>query len=565
MEEKSASDEVVPVPIKNYDQPTDTARSDYCVAPDLENLLNVFVKQSKDGEGDSASPAETAEESITLYADKMEISVTELDKMEISVTELLTQKPSVPPVPEHIVKMMLPLDFGTETPGDDLLATIFQESVNNSSNRISSPTYSKTGSHVVVQTDGQICSQTDGQNVSNSDGQIGSQSNGQICSQTDGQIVSQSYGQIGSQSDGQIGSLSDGQIGNQIGSQNVSHSDGQPGSQTDRQENSPVNSWAMSEPVNPPPGEAGQEVRGQSEWVRSEYPEIYREWSAVSGDPVSQGKVRMFCSKCRDNPSQGFLAGFPVCEKCRLGQACSVCKIRVTSTFSYGLALCEADRLFLYRMFSQQPQLSRCQSLCPVKVQRWCGYCRFRSCLTTRGFRFFLQVSTNHLMDKPRAPERKRKYSGQGVYKELNFVGDAVPADNINIPPVKKNKAQTSPRSQSVEADSVFVKPSVPISSGSVQLTSPSPSPTSSKSAAVRASPSHSYFNSAVVKPSASSIKSVGSRPSYYDGSALGLTNQKKSPGLLNDPERVAWVLQQQEKFLKHHMELFRRRNGGRS
>ena len=381
MEEIIVNDRVIPV--KSGD-PAQVG----CVDPELEKLLAVFVRQNKESEETS--------ESITLYA----------DKMDSPLTGLLSQRPSLPPAPDQVVQMILPLNFGTDTPGDDLLASIFQESVVDSRSR-------------------------------------------------PGELLSSSRSRD-----------------------------------------------TVRETVSPAPGLTGEEVRIHPVWVRDNYPEIYRDWSQMSSDPLYQGAVRMFCSLCRENPSQGFLDGLPVCEACRVGRPCSVCRIRVTSTFSYGLALCEADRLFLYRTFSQQPQMEPCQSACPVTVQKWCGYCRFRTCLTTKGFRFFTAASTQHLIDKTRAPDRKRKYSGKGVYKELNFVSDSITTDSFGT---------SSQPLQAVVDDS------------------PAPS-------------------------------TLATGPFYYDGSSLGLSNRKKSPGLLNDPSKVAWVMQQQEKFLKHHMDLYNKR-----
>ena len=240
MSETPGHDEVTPSESSN--QPTVES---YCVSPDIQNLLKVFVIQSKE---DETEKSEEKEESITLYADKMESQL---------VNELLSQRPAgLAPAPDHVVQMILPLNFGTETPGDDLLATIFKESVEDSL-----PSLSQT----------------------------------------------------------------------------------------------------VSGPVSGPVGETGHKLTGHPSWVSEKYPEIFSQWKAVSCQPVFQGAVRMFCSRCRENPSQGFLDGLPVCEACRVGQPCSVCRIRVTSTFSYGLAICEADRLFLYRTFSQQPLMSVCQ------------------------------------------------------------------------------------------------------------------------------------------------------------------------------------------------------------
>ena len=453
MEEILVDDKVINPP-PTTDKQTDTSDS-FFVGPDLQNLLNLFVRQSKENEEEitEVNSVEISEvnigESITLYS----------EKMDSSLAALVSPEPTAPSVPEQIVKMMMPLDFGTATPGDDLLATLVSESVEDS--RITpSPSHG------------------------------GESSSSKICLISPGQEVFRPQGPLG--------------------------------------------------PL------------GHPAWVKEKYPEIYREWEAVSGAPVFQGKVRMFCSRCRDRPSQGFLQGVPVCESCRLEQACTVCQLRVSSTFSYGLALCEADRQFLFRTFSQQPELRRCEARCAVTVSGWCGYCRLRACLTTKGFRFFVQASTHHLMSSEEAPDRKRKYSGEGVYKELSFVSDAVSVDSLDAPAAKKTNIDV--KSGSDEA--VFVKPPT----GSVIVRSTSRSSKNSR-ANTRAQGEQSQAGPSSRPPSSSSNKSA----EYYDGSRLGLSNKKKTPGLLNDPASVSWVLQQQEKFLKHHMELFyKRRNSGK-
>ena len=427
MEEIIVNDTVI-LPNSN-DKQTDTSDS-FFVSPDLQNLLNVFVRQSKENEEISLEISElNSEESITLYSNKVE-----------------GPRPNVPPVPEHTVKVMMPLDFGTETPGDDLLASLVPESVQDSE-------------------------------------------------------TSQSVS--GRRSVGETGVIS-----------------------------------------------PGQDVVWHPRWLRDNYPELYSEWEKVSGAPVFQGKVRMFCTRCRENPSRGFHEGVPICESCRLEQACSVCRLRVTSTFSYGLAICEADRQFLFRTFSKQPQLARCETLCPVRNSQWCGYCRLRTCLTTKGFRFFVQASTQHLVSTEVAPERKRKYSGEGVYKQLNFVSDAVPVDSLDFPAAKKAKNDV----KSAKEDCVFVKPPPSVIVRSTSL----PAKNSQANCKALGEPIQTGQPS---ESPPSSKKSVA----YYDGSGLGLSNKKKTPGLLNDPNSVSWVLQQQEKFLQHHMELFyKRRNKGK-
>ena len=168
-------------------------------------------------------------------------------------------------------------------------------------------------------------------------------------------------------------------------------------------------------------------------WVKTFYPELFQTWESISASEFYQGGVELLCSICKKNPYSGFHENLPVCEADRMGRACTVCRLRSASGFSYGLALCEADRLFLYRMFSQETKLERCVTLCPVTVQKWCAYCRFRTCLTTKGFRFFTETSTKVHQVSPPKDLRKRKFSGKGVLKELNFIPDTVAQDSVFI------------------------------------------------------------------------------------------------------------------------------------
>ena len=124
MEEIIVNDQVITSNTNDSnDKQPDTSGS-FFVGPDLQNLLNLFVRQSKENEElTEVSSVEISEvdisEGITLYS----------DKTDSSMNGLLSQRPCAPPVPQHIVKMMMPLDFGTETPGDDLLATVVTGSV----------------------------------------------------------------------------------------------------------------------------------------------------------------------------------------------------------------------------------------------------------------------------------------------------------------------------------------------------------------------------------------------------------------------------------------------------
>ena len=92
MEEIIVDDKVINPP-PTTDKQTDTSDS-FFVGPDLQNLLNLFVRQSKENEEEitEVNSVEISEvnigESITLYSEKMDTTA--------------------PSVPEQIVKMMMP-------------------------------------------------------------------------------------------------------------------------------------------------------------------------------------------------------------------------------------------------------------------------------------------------------------------------------------------------------------------------------------------------------------------------------------------------------------------------
>ena len=169
-------------------------------------------------------------------------------------------------------------------------------------------------------------------------------------------------------------------------------------------------------------------------WFKELYPELHSAWMTTSGSQFYQGGVRMLCSRCKDRYAAGFHEGLPLCEACRVGSACTVCRIRVASCFSHGLAICEADRVFLHRILKNQTNFNKCRDLCPVTVQKWCGYCRLRTCISVKGFRFLIPASTGHLSsDKPL--HKLRKYSGTGSCRELDFLPESINQDKIYLSP----------------------------------------------------------------------------------------------------------------------------------
>ena len=313
-------------------------------------------------------------------------------------------------------------------------------------------------------------------------------------------------------------------------------------------------------------------------WFKTMYPELYYVWHQTSASEFYQGGVQMLCSTCKKHPASGFHEGLPLCEACRVGLACTACRIRVASCFSYGLALCEADRIFLYRVFANRTQYNKCQVLCPVTVQKWCGYCRLRTCLSCKGFRFMIQASTKHLLEDQggQGTNRKRKYSGKGVYRELNFVPEPINQDSINVPrsssrngticqptpsvffvnnqsypaPTPKTQQSTIPSYHNYAQNHLNVHQGY-ISNSSFQVPR------------TMTNQSYNYINHFLV-PGAGNYNQNCSRPSsIYDGSGLGLSDKRDHGGLglTNDPSKAVWVAQQQEKYLQYHLNIFKSRS----
>jgi len=255
----------------------------------------------------------------------------------------------------------------------------------------------------------------------------------------------------------------------------------------------------------------------------------------------------MLCTRCRSQDAAGFHEGLPLCEACRVGAACTVCRIRVASCFSHGLALCEADRVFLYRSLTYKTIFNKCRVLCPVTVQKWCGYCRLRTCLSVKGFRFTISASTGHLSSQ-QPLHKLRKYSGRGNYKELNFLPDSVNQDAIYLSPPEgeSTNVNTYQHSNFQQANQAYGDRS----SAHHQTFQPYPK------YSVRG------YDSSQVAPVPAQQVTSQPQPNVYDGSGLGLSNRKEggSFGLNNDPERGEWVMKQQEKYLQHHLAIYRSR-----
>jgi len=145
-------------------------------------------------------------------------------------------------------------------------------------------------------------------------------------------------------------------------------------------------------------------------WLTQECPEICEDWRNISGSDYHQGRVKLVCSFCKKNPAAGFHEDLPLCEVDREQYTlpCSVCRLNYVAKFKYGLALCQKDIAFLNKkIFGKQPRLTKCPTSCPPRREGWCEYCRFKRCLTTRGFRFEPAKNLPKLSNE----SKKRKFS----------------------------------------------------------------------------------------------------------------------------------------------------------
>jgi len=163
------------------------------------------------------------------------------------------------------------------------------------------------------------------------------------------------------------------------------------------------------------------------DWLKLTYPELFQTWENLSASEFYQGGVELLCSLCKKNTSSGFHQNLPLCEADRVGRPCTVCRLRSSAGFSYGLAICEADRLFIYTTLSKQTKYDVCEFPCPITVQKWCGYCRLRACLSTRGFRFSLETEIGvSSLQNISNNSKKRKLSGHDLTNEEKISQDVI-------------------------------------------------------------------------------------------------------------------------------------------
>jgi len=250
--------------------------------------------------------------------------------------------------------------------------------------------------------------------------------------------------------------------------------------------------------------------------------------------------------------------------------------------------------------------------MCPVTVLRWCGYCRLKTCIVSKGFKFIENQSSNLAGQSVKSvSSRKRKqtdlmtmYSINEVPTETNVTeadvskmqANQAPAssfqetEDIISPcsqpaPLKKRKVSPhigSEGSQAQKQVKQATKPQVQARQMSTDVVSQQPaSISSSRSPAPMTNSSRKVepFNipgrGRVLPPSSSDnstsqqehvnstdiLKSDNTLNKSYDGSSFGKTTGKSRGITLNNLSSTSqWVLDQQERYLKYHMDLFMQR-----
>jgi len=357
------------------------------------------------------------------------------------------------------------------------------------------------------------------------------------------------------------------------------------------------------------------EEMSHKEWIQSCYPELYDMWLKISANEFYQGGVQMLCLNCKTNVGAGFYDGYPVCNSCCPYVTCTVCKIRMTSGFCNGLAICQADQVFIKRTFNNKSRFNKCQKLCPVTVLRWCGYCRLKTCIVSKGFKFIENQSSNVAGPSVKSfNSRKRKQTDLMTMYSINEVptettvteadvskmqANQAPASSFQETkdvispfsqpaPLKKRKVSPhigSEGSQAKKQEKQATKPQVQARQMSTDVVSQQPasissstSPTPMTNSSRKVEPFNIPGRGRVLPPSSSDnstsqqehvnstdiLKSDNTLNKSYDGSSFGKTTGK-SRGITSNNYNLSatsqWVLDQQERYLKYHMDLFKQRS----
>jgi len=307
--------------------------------------------------------------------------------------------------------------------------------------------------------------------------------------------------------------------------------------------------------------------------------------------------------------------GYPVCNSCCPYVTCTVCKIRMTSGFCNGLAICQADQVFIKRTFNNKSRFNKCQTMCPVTVLRWCGYCRLKTCIVSKGFKFIENQSSNVAGQSVKSVgSLKRKQTDLMTMYSIKEVPTETTVTEADVSKMQANQAPASSFQETKDIISPYSQPA-PLKKRKVsphissedsqakkqvkQATKPqdqarqmstdvvsqqpasisstrSPTPMTNSSRKVesfnipgrgRVLPPSSSDNSTSQQEHVNStdiLKSDNTLNKSYDGSSFGKTTGK-SRGITSNNSNLSatsqWVLDQQERYLKYHMDLFKQRS----
>lgn len=330
-----------------------------------------------------------------------------------------------------------------------------------------------------------------------------------------------------------------------------------------------------------PPGTppSSRDPENLEDWVKTHYPALYRVWKKTSASQMFQGGVRMLCSTCVTRKYVGFNNGLPLCEKDRKERRvlCTVCRLRPSSGFQHGVAMCEPDYQFLSKSLGSSSVFGVCPSSCPPSISSsWCHYCRLTACISAKGFRF---TAIPPPQSPPSSPEplHVTPRLNTGTAHTSNPTHN-VPTNPLDSPTVPLHPSHHVSFSSSPPVPSFRVKPYANPSSHTwtprprlLSYPSMGDPPPGNLPSSPLASTQHENLTqegSAVFSRGRTdtlpSHRATNTLPSssngthrYYDGSKLGLPNPGRKKRQDWDP---AWVKQQQERYLAHHLNIYRQR-----
>merc|ERR1719342_1883603 len=117
----------------------------------------------------------------------------------------------------------------------------------------------------------------------------------------------------------------------------------------------------------------------------------------------------------------------------------------MTSGFCNGLAICQADQVFIKRTFNNKSRFNKCQKLCPVTVLRWCGYCRLKTCIVSKGFKFIENQSSNVAGQSFKSVgSQKRKQTDLMTMYSINEVPTETTVTEADVSKMQANQAPAS-------------------------------------------------------------------------------------------------------------------------